>query len=190
MAIKPVVIMNKAKLFEKLFIPLQNEAMGFAMSLTKNRAAAEDLFQETALKAFSKLEQFNPESNPKAWFLTIMRNLFINDYRKRMKSPLTSFDDFKLPNTEDNHVDQYGIEKNGFEAVVSDEVRRALLALDELTRTTFLLYAVHNFQYKEIAEITCRPIGTIKSSINRTKGALKTSLQELAEKEYGITPSM
>lgn len=180
---------NKEELFKDLFLPLQNEALGFAMHLTKSKAAADDLFQETALKAFDKIEQFNPESNAKAWFFTIMRNLFINDYRKKSRSPITAFEDYKLDDHKMEENDQYAIEKKGFEAVVSDEVREALLALDESNLTVFLLYAVHNFPYKEIAAITDIPLGTIKSSINRTKGKLKLSLQELAEREYGISES-
>lgn len=181
---------NKEELFKDLFLPLQNEALGFAMHLTRSKAAADDLFQETALKAFDKIEQFNPESNAKAWFFTIMRNLFINDYRKKSRSPITAFEDYKLDDHKMEENDQYAIEKKGFEAVVSDEVREALLALDESNLTVFLLYAVHNFPYKEIAAITDIPLGTIKSSINRTKGKLKLSLQELAEREYGISESI
>jgi len=181
---------NKVKLFEDLFLPLQNEALGFALSLTRSKSAAEDLFQDTAFKAFDKIDQFRPESNPKAWFFTIMRNLFINNYRKKAKSPITTFEDYKVDSAS-NHIDyQLAMEKNGFESVVSDEVRSALLALDESNLTVFLLYAVHSFPYKEIAEITDIPLGTIKSSINRTKGKLKSSLQELAEREYGISESV
>ena len=184
-------MMNQIQLFEQPFLPLQDQALGFAMQLTRSKTAAEDLFQETALRAFDKIEQFDPASNPKAWFFTIMRNLFINDYRKKVKFPTTEFDDFKLGNslfTDD--FDRHAIEKNGFEAVVSDEVRLALLALEESQLTVFLLYAIHSFAYKEIAEITAIPIGTIKSSINRIKGKLKLSLQNIAEKEYGITESV
>ncbi len=180
--------MNQVQLFEQLFLPLQNQALGFAMHLTRSKAAAEDLFQDTALKAFDKIEQFDPASNPKAWFFTIMRNLFINEYRKKAKFSITEFDDFKLGNTLfTEEIDRHAIEKNGFEEVVSDEVRLALLALEESQLTVFLLYAIHGFAYKEIAEITGIPLGTIKSSINRIKGKLKSSLQEIAAREYGIT---
>lgn len=181
---------NKVQLFEDLFLPLQSEAMGFALHLTRSKAAADDLFQDTALKAFDKIDQFTPGSNPKAWFFTIMRNMFINEYRKKSKSPITAFEDFKVDAMPFDEVDAHAIEKDGFESVVSDEVRAALLALDEVNMTIFLLYAIHNFPYKEIAEITDKKLGTIKSSINRTKGKLKASLQELAEKEYGITESI
>lgn len=181
---------NKVKLFEDLFLPLQNEALGFALHLTRSKTAANDLFQETALKAFDKIDQFKPDSNPKAWFFTIMRNMFINDYRKKAKSPITAFEDYKIDSPTDTVDYQQAIEENGFESVVSDEVRAALLALDESNLTVFLLYAIHNFPYKEIAEITNTPLGTIKSSINRTKGKLKSSLQELAEREYGISASI
>jgi len=181
---------NKVKLFEDLFLPLQNEALGFALHLTRSKTAADDLFQETALKAFDKINQFKPDSNPKAWFFTIMRNMFINDYRKKSKSPITAFEDYKVDASVDHTDYEQAIETDGFESVVSDEVRAALLALDESNLTVFLLYAIHNFPYKEIAEITNTPLGTIKSSINRTKGKLKSSLQELAEKEYGISESI
>lgn len=180
--------MNKVEMFEKLFLPLQNEALGFAMHFTRNKSAAEDLFQETALKAFDKIDQFDPASNPKAWFFTIMRNLFINDYRKRAKFPQTEFDDFKLSNTvKSNDEDHFAIEKQGFEAVVSDEIRLALLALPENNRVVFMLYAIHDFPYQDIADITGTPIGTVKSSISRIKNKLKLSLQEIAEREYGIS---
>lgn len=186
----PEKMENKVKLFEDLFLPLQHEALGFALHLTRSQSAADDLFQETALKAFDKIDQFRQGSNPKAWFFTIMRNMFINDYRKKSKSPITAFEDYKVdsPDGETNY--QKTIEHDGFESVVSDEVRSALLALDDNNLTVFLLYAIHDFPYKEIAAITNTPLGTVKSSISRTKGRLKSSLQELAEREYGISESI
>jgi RNA polymerase sigma-70 factor (ECF subfamily) len=170
--------------FEDQALPLASALLGAALSMTSNRAEAEDLVQETFLRAFRSWDSFEKGTNLKAWLFRILTNLYITSYRKRRREPT-----IVVPE-DDSEFDLYQAlgrpEDNSAEAVVMDslvdeDVKSALTELPEDFRLTVLLADVEGFSYKEIAEIMNVPIGTVMSRLHRGRKALQKSLFELAQ---------
>ncbi len=145
----------------------------FAINLTKDHESAKDLFQETLFRAFSNKEKYNVGTNIKAWLYTIMRNIFINDYRKRSKQS-TILD--STPN--DYIIDQTSnkVLNEGITNINRKEVEQMIFELPELFRTPFNLY-FEGYKYNEIAEALEEPLGTIKSRIHFARKILKQKIQ-------------
>lgn len=144
----------------------------FAINLTKDAEAANDLYQETLYKALANHEKYNAGTNIKAWLFTIMRNIFINDYRRKSKRK-TVFDntseDFLL------NLKQASV-PNGAESVLREkEIRTAIDELPEIFKVPFLLY-FDGYKYQEIAEYLNEPLGTIKSRIHFARKLLKEQI--------------
>ena len=162
-----------------------------ALRMTRSEADAEDLVQETYIRALRFREQFTPGTNLKAWLFRILTNTFINAYRKRVRQPQTAelddVDEFSLyrkmsQNTPgSNNADP---EQEFLDGIVSTEVKDALAALPEKFRTTVLL-DVEGFSYKEIAEMVGVPIGTVMSRLHRGRKFLQQRLYDVA-RERGI----
>ena len=162
-----------------------------ALRMTRSEADAEDLVQETYIRALRFRDQFTPGTNLKAWLFRILTNTFINSYRKRARAPET---------TELDDVDEFSLyrrmaadrpassssdpEREFLDGIVSSEVKEALEALPERFRATVLL-DVEGFSYKEIAAMLDIPIGTVMSRLHRGRKFLQQRLYELA-KERGI----
>ena len=162
-----------------------------ALRMTRSEADAEDLVQETYIRALRFRAQFTPGTNLKAWLFRILTNTFINAYRKRARAPET---------TELDDVDEFSLyrrmsaerpassspdpEREFLDGIVSSEVTDALEELPEKFRTTVLL-DVEGFSYKEIAEMLEIPIGTVMSRLHRGRKFLQRRLIELA-RERGI----
>jgi RNA polymerase sigma-70 factor (ECF subfamily) len=162
-----------------------------ALRMTRSEADAEDLVQETYIRALRFREQFTPGTNLKAWLFRILTNTFINTYRKRARAPET---------TELDDVDEFSLyrrmseeraassspdpEREFLDGIVSSEVKEALADLPEKFRATVLL-DVEGFSYKEIAEMLGVPIGTVMSRLHRGRKFLQRRLYELA-RERGI----
>ena len=144
----------------------------FAYTLTKDAIDAEDLFQETTLRAISNKEKFRPGTNFKAWMFTIMKNNFINNYRKKMKANtiMDSTDNMYYINSGKNVVHN-DVDRN----VLMDELQVMIEDLDESIRTPFLMH-YEGFKYQEIAEHLDLPLGTVKSRIFFARKALKESI--------------
>lgn len=144
----------------------------FAYTLTKDAIEAEDLFQETTLRAISNKEKFRPGTNFKAWMFTIMKNIFINNYRKKMKANtiMDSTDNMYYINSGKNVVHN-DVDRN----VLMDELQVMIEDLDESIRTPFLMH-YEGFKYQEIAEHLDLPLGTVKSRIFFARKALKESI--------------
>jgi len=146
---------------------------GFALSLTKDRDAAEDLMQETYLKALTRKDQFRPGTNLRAWLSTIMRNLFINQYRKQKRR--------KTEPTDLNQVDFLDtptVDNEGVSNLTVQEIQSAIDLLEEKFRGPILLL-MRGYAYEEIAEYYAAPVGTIKSRIFHAR----RKLQKLAKAE-------
>lgn len=144
----------------------------FAINLTKDAEAANDLYQETLYKALANHEKYNAGTNIKAWLFTIMRNIFINDYRRKAKRK-TVFDntaeDFLI------NMKQASV-PNGAESVIREkEIRTAIDQLPEIFKVPFLLY-FDGYKYQEIAEYLNEPLGTIKSRIHFARKLLKEQI--------------
>lgn len=145
----------------------------FAINLTKDYEAAKDLYQDTLYRAFSYKDKYNVGTNIKAWLYTIMRNIFINDYRRKSKQARV-FD--HSPN--DFLINQTPIKvlNDGITNVNLKEVKKMVHDLPELFRTPFSLY-VEGYKYNEISDALNEPLGTIKSRIHFARKILKQKIQ-------------
>ncbi|TMG54166.1 MAG: sigma-70 family RNA polymerase sigma factor [Chloroflexi bacterium] len=159
--------------------------------MTRSEADAEDLVQETYIRALRFRQQFTPGTNLKAWLFRILTNTFINSYRKRSRAPETTelddVDEFSLyrrMSSNGTSASSADPEREFLDGIVSTEVTDALEALPEKFRTTVLL-DVEGFSYKEIAETLAIPIGTVMSRLHRGRKFLQQRLYEVA-KERGI----
>ena len=158
--------------FNDLLVSNADFLKPFAINLTKDTETAKDLFQETLYKALANQEKYNVGTNIKAWLFTIMRNIFINDYRRKAKQQ-TIFD-----NTPNDYLLNYK-QPTVFNAAEIDlrikEIYRAIHQLPEIFKTPFLLY-FEGYKYHEIAEAINEPLGTIKSRIHFARKLLKEQI--------------
>lgn len=186
---------NEKKIeFEKLFLPLMDGLYNLALRMTRNTVDAEDLVQDTYLKAFRFFDHFQENTNAKAWIFTILTNTFRTRYRKTQKEPnFTDFDDvenfFLIDESEPSYGPANKAEARDCESIteflksfVSDDIIAALDRVPEQFRVAVLLSDVEKFNYQEIAEIVGTSIGTIKSRIFRGRKLLQKQLYEFAKK--------
>ena len=145
----------------------------FAYNLTKNGEEAKDLYQETAFRALTNKDKFRPGTNFKAWLFTIMKNIFINNYRKKVKAN-TIFD-----STDNNFYLNSGgaVISNGAESgMMMKELKGMLNKLDDNIRVPFQMH-YEGFKYQEIADHLSLPLGTVKSRIFFARKAMKESIK-------------
>ncbi len=161
-------------LFEKKLVNAQNELHRFAIKLTANIEEADDLLQETSLKALDNREKFTPETNFMGWLYTIMRNIFINNYRKasRDKTYVDQTENMFLLNLNRDYAVDYTEQ-----AYDVKEIHRAVHALPKEYRIPFAMH-ISGFKYKEIADHLGVPIGTVKSRIFFTRQKLQKELKD------------
>jgi RNA polymerase sigma-70 factor (ECF subfamily) len=179
---------ERQRRFETDALPYLEGMYGAALRLTRNPADAEDLLQETFLRAFAAFETFEPGTNLKAWLYRILINTYISAYRKQQRSPRTvSAEDVEGFSLAQAILDQGGRtpETEVLDRIPDDEVKRALEALPEQFRVAVLLADVEGFSYKEIADITDVSIGTVMSRLHRGRKALQKALWEYA-RERGL----
>lgn len=144
----------------------------FAITLTRDQEQAKDLMQETLYRALANKEKYNVGTNVKAWLYTIMRNIFINNYRRRSKQQTifdSTPDDFLL------NLSQGAVANDAVATLNMKEVQEAIAELPEIFKTPFLLY-FDGFKYSEIADMLSEPLGTIKSRIHFARKLLKTQI--------------
>jgi RNA polymerase sigma-70 factor (ECF subfamily) len=170
--------------FESEALPLLSGMYSAAYRLTRNAADAEDLVQETFLRAYRGFHQFEEGTNLKAWLYRILMNTFINDYRKRQRQPQTvssdgEVGDWFLYSKMAESGAEPSAEAEVIEALPDEEVQEALSSLPEQFRIAVLLADVEGFSYKEIAEITGVPIGTVMSRLHRGRKALEQRLWDV-----------
>lgn len=144
----------------------------FAINLTRDNEAANDLYQETLYKALANKEKYHVGTNIKAWLFTIMRNIFINDYRRKAKQK-TIFD--STPNEYLINLRQASVSNAAESGIRMKEINRAIQELPEIFKTPFLLY-FDGYKYNEIAELLHEPLGTIKSRIHFARKLLKEQI--------------
>lgn len=145
----------------------------FAATLTRDQEAAKDLYQETLFRALSNKDKYNAGTNIKAWLYTIMRNIFINNYRRRAKQS-TIFD--STPNEYLLNLNQGAVANDAVANMNLKEVKQAIHNLPEIFKNPFLLY-FDGYKYHEIAEMLDEPLGTIKSRIHFARKLLKSHVQ-------------
>jgi RNA polymerase sigma-70 factor (ECF subfamily) len=175
--------------FEAEALPLLPGLYSSAFRLTRNAADAEDLVQETFLRAYRGFAQFEEGTNIKAWLYRILTNTFINTYRKKQREPRTISDeeieDWYLYSKMVEAGAEPSAETSVIEALPDEDVQAALSALPDQFRIAVLLADVEGFSYKEIAEITDVPIGTVMSRLHRGRKALEKRLWNVV-RERGL----
>ncbi len=157
--------------FDRAVIELRSAIKPYAVKLTQNTHDAEDLVQETMLKAFKNRDKYRKDTNLKAWLVVIMRNLFINGYRKRSKRRVIH----------DNTPNNYIISSNNKEDnkalpnLMFDDIYKMVMSIPEtLSRPLMMMY--EGFKYQEIADATGVPLGTVKSRIHLARQRLSEQL--------------
>jgi len=151
-----------------------------ALRLTGNPADAEDLVQDTTLRAYRSWDRFTLGTNAKGWLLTILRNLFINEYRRRRRHPETVDLDTIEPFAVFEKVQEDDPQGAFFDHIVDEEVLRAVDALPEVFREAVTLSDVEGLSYEEIAKVLDVPVGTVKSRLYRGRRMLQGKLYEYA----------
>lgn len=171
--------------FERVALPQMSQIYTAAVYLAKDQQEAEDLVQETFLRAFRFFHRFEPGTNAKAWLMTIMRHLFINRYRRKRAEPET-IDWEKVDQTYESIIDKghYALsadpEQQLYATMMDDEVDQALKALPEDFRMAVTLVDVQELTYEEAAQVMECPIGTVRSRVSRGRRLLQVSLRAYA----------
>lgn len=176
-------IQSKQADFEREALPHLNALYSFALRLCRNRDDANDLVQETFLKGFRFFDKFESGTNCKAWLFRILKNTYINQYRKDKREPDTVDYDaieefYDLLRSESTETTD--LQKKFFDNLLDDEVSEALDSLPEVFRTAVILCDLEGMTYEEIAEIIECPIGTVRSRLHRARNMLAARLLNYA----------
>ncbi len=171
--------------FEEEIIPHLDAMYNFALRLTSDPNDAEDLVQDTIVKAYRFFSSYEKGTNAKAWLFRILKNSYINNYRKKSKQPnQVDYDEVSTfyETIRAERTDTSDLEDRMFRELIDDDISNALEELPEDFRTVVLLCDVEGFTYEEIANMLDVPIGTIRSRLHRGRNLLKAQLMEYAEK--------
>ena len=175
---------EKQETFDSEFLPHIHSMYNFGYRLTLDRDDAKDLVQDTYFKAYRFIESFQRGTNAKAWLFRILKNSFINDYRKKVKEPnKVDYQEVEsYYNSED--VDRQitpDLRVDALKDMIGDEISNALNSLDVDFRTVIILCDLEGFKYEEMAKILDIPIGTVRSRLHRARQLLKEKLSEYAK---------
>lgn len=168
-----------------------------ALRMTRNRADAEDLMQETFTKAWRAFDSYQQGTNLRAWLFRILTNTYINKYNSQMRKPIeTELDEveelylFKRLGAFDQSQLSQSAEDQMLEMFTDDEVKNAIEELPETSRIPLLMSDLEGFSYKEIAEILDVPIGTVMSRLHRGRKAMQKMLYEYARERGLVNESL
>jgi len=173
----------------KPFLPQIDALYNFAYHLTYSEEDANDLVQEAYMKAYRFINNYEVGTNAKAWLFRILKNAFINDYRKKNKQPTkVDYEEIvNFHNEEDTNFSSYDdLRTEMFDKMMGDEVTTAINSLPVDFRTVILLCDIEGFTYEEISKIINVPIGTVRSRLHRSRNMLKEKLRAYAA-EYGYS---
>ena len=160
--------------FEQQLSSMETALLNFANKLTRNAEDARDLYQEMVYRALVNQSKFREGTNMKAWLFTIMRNIFINNYRKKIKQNTI------LDSTDNQHyLNSAGpaITNNANSNLFMGELQQFIDALDSSTREPFMMH-YYGYKYQEIADQLCLPLGTVKSRIFFARKELKAAVSK------------
>ncbi|MBK7232303.1 MAG: sigma-70 family RNA polymerase sigma factor [Saprospiraceae bacterium] len=177
--------MTEKEKFDQELLPHLEALHSFAYHLTYNEEDAEDLVQETFIKAFKYLDHYDEGTNAKAWLFKILKNVYINEFRKKNRRPRqVDFEEASAYHDgEDVAVVSYDdLRAELFDQIMGDEVNQALQSIPEEFKTIILLCDIEDFTYQEIAKILDIPVGTVRSRLFRARNMLKDKL-----KDYAVT---
>ena len=173
---------EKRKEFEELALQYMDSLYGVALRMTRDVTEAQDLVQDVFLRAYRFFDRFEKGTNFKAWLFKILKNVYINKYRRESRMPqmvdvfgVEASNSLQISKTPENEV---------FDKLLDDEITDAMDALPEEFRFAIVLSDLQGFSYKEIAEILDCPIGTVMSRLHRGRKLLRDSLYGYA-KERG-----
>jgi RNA polymerase sigma-70 factor (ECF subfamily) len=179
--------------FEDEVLPLLDRLYAAALRYTRNPADAEDLVQETVVKAFRSFHQYEPGTNLKAWLYRVLHTTFLSMQRARGRRPLEAqLEDVEGMGDPERAFSGSGVgasaESEALAAIGSDEVREALAALPAPNRLAVYLADVEGFAYREIAEVMDTPIGTVMSRLHRGRAALRDALARPGAAASAVRP--
>ncbi|WP_394342706.1 sigma-70 family RNA polymerase sigma factor [Sandaracinomonas limnophila] len=186
---------EKAKaLFEKEFMPHLDAMYNFALRLTNDEEDAHDLVQDTCLKAYRFIGSFEPGTYAKAWLFRILKNNFINDYRKKSRGPSkVEFEWVEQAYVGEEDAEpafQADLKAETVNEMMGDEITKAIQALPVDFRMIIILCDLEDFSYEEMAKILNIPIGTVRSRLHRGRAILKDTLASYAKKRGYQTDSL
>jgi RNA polymerase sigma-70 factor (ECF subfamily) len=170
--------------FDTVILPHLSALKDYASKMTNDPDDADDLLQDTLLKAFRFYDKYEKGTNAKAWVFEIMKNSFINNYWKAKHEPAkVCYDDIQnfYENINSFEVKTRHYENDAFRSVLSDEIIKALSVLPDDLRTVIFLGDIEGYSYQEIADFTDCPVGTVRSRMNRTRKILYSLLQRYAQ---------
>jgi RNA polymerase sigma-70 factor (ECF subfamily) len=175
---------ERNEIFNSEFLPHIHSMYNFGYRLTLDQDDAKDLVQDTYLKAYRFIESFQRGTNAKAWLFRILKNSFINDYRKKSKEPAKV--DYQEVETYYNSEDvdrqiTPDLRVESLKDMIGDEISNALNGLDVDFRTVIILCDLEGFKYEEMAKILDIPIGTVRSRLHRARQLLKEKLSLYAK---------
>lgn len=178
------------ELYHKEMVPHMSLLYNYALRLTTNEDDAKDLIQDTYLKAYRFIDKYQSDTNAKAWLFRILKNSFINNYRKSSRTP----DQVEYSEVEE-YVDLLKAENapvtdmrhDMYDNMLGDDVVRAMESLNEEFRTIIILSDLEEMTYEEIAEILEIPLGTVRSRLHRARKAMQEKLYSFAVKHGYIT---
>jgi RNA polymerase sigma-70 factor (ECF subfamily) len=171
-------------IFDSEFMPHIDSMYNFAYRLTNDEDDANDLVQDTYLKAFRFINSFQRGTNAKAWLFRILKNSFINDYRRKSKEPSkVDYQDVETTYNSSEDAEVSGtvdLRTESVQDMIGDEVANALNSLPVDFRTVIILCDIEGFTYEEMAKILDIPIGTVRSRLHRARNLLKDKLRSYA----------
>lgn len=175
---------QQEKIFEEEFLPHADALANFAYYLAQDEDDVDDLVQDTLMKAFKSAEQYQEGTNSKAWLFRIMKNTFINEYKRRKRGgqKVTYEEIVAFHDEEESSLTSYtDLRTELFGNMIGDEMMSAINELPSDFRTIMILCYVEEFQYEELAAIFDIPVGTVRSRLSRARGLLKEKLKEYAK---------
>jgi RNA polymerase sigma-70 factor (ECF subfamily) len=175
--------LEKVEIFEQEFLPHIHSIYNFAYRITFDEDDAKDLVQETYLKSFRFIDSFEQGTNAKAWLFRILKNSFINEFRKKNKEPVKiDYQEVEAFYNSDevNHMITSNLQVEAVKEMIGDEVSIALNSLEVDFRTVIILCDIEGFSYEEMALILDVPIGTIRSRLHRARNLLREKLRKYA----------